>query len=298
MDRLDAMATFAAAAEAGSLSAAARRLRAPLATVSRKVAALEAHLGAPLFQRTGRRLALTGAGAAYLPACRRILEALAEAERAAAGEAQEPKGVLTVAAPIAFGRLHVVPVVAEFLREHPDIDVRLRLSDALADLREEPVDVAVRIGALPGSSLLARRVGTVRRVVCASPAYLARRGTPARLEDLAAHDCVTFDGLAAPDRWELGAGRAARSAPVRSRLVVNTAEAAVDAAVAGVGLTTAISYQVAAAEQAGALVRVLQAFERDPAPVHLVHARPPPLPRKLRAFLDHAAPRLAARLAS
>jgi DNA-binding transcriptional LysR family regulator len=298
MDRLDAMIAFTRAAEAGSFSAAARRLRTPLATMSRRVAALEAHLGARLFRRTGRRLSLTEAGAAYLLACRRILEELEEAERIAAGEAQEPKGALSVAAPIAFGRLHVLPVVAEFLREHPRIDVRLRLSDEVVSLREEPVDVAVRIGALPDGALVARRVGTVRRVICASPAYLARRGVPASPDALADHDCVTFEGLAPAQRWEIGAGPHARSVPVHSRLVVNTAEAAVDAAVAGLGLTGLMSYQVAAAEQAGALVRVLQAHERDPAPVSLVHARPPPLPRKLRAFLDHAAPRLAARLAS
>ena len=307
MDRLDAMSLFAAVVEAGSLSAAARRLDVPLATVSRRLAELEAHLQARLLQRGARRLALTETGAAYLEACRPILRAVEEAARAAAGEYAAPRGELAVAAPVAFGRLHVVPVVAGFLAAHPEVDVRLLLDDRNVNLLEDPVDLAVRIGRLPDSSLVARRVGSIVRVVCASPDYLARRGTPRTPEDLTAHDCVSFDTLGAASHWTFaapaapgrtgrGAGAAPRRIPVRARLAVNTADAAIAAAVAGVGLTRVLSYQAAEALQAGRLVRVLQDAEPDTVPVSIVHGRQGRLPMKSRAFIDFAAPLLQQRL--
>src|SRR6185369_15487604 len=205
MDRLDAMSVFAAIVEAGSLSAAARRLDLPLATVSRRLTELEAHLQVRLVHRTARRLSLTEAGASYLEACRRILAEVDEAERAAAGEFAAARGELTVAAPVAFGRLHVVPVVSAFLAAQPEIDVRLLLDDRPVNLHEDRVDLAVRIGELPDSSLVARRVGSITRVVCASPDYLARHGTPHTLQDLAAHDCVTFDSMMSASHWTFAA---------------------------------------------------------------------------------------------
>ena len=219
-----------------------------------------------------------------------------------------PKGDLVIAAPIVFGRLHVLPIVADFLLAYPDIDVRLLLSDRVVNLLEEPVDVAIRIGDLPDSSLFATRIGAVQRAVCGSPAYLARRGTPKKPEDLRDHDCVTFEALSSAHAWTFRAGRARKTGKVgrttettvavRSRLAVNTAEAAIDAAVAGVGLTRVISYQVATVERAGSLVRVLRSFEPMAAAVSLVYAGQPLLPLKLRAFLDFTAPRLKTRLAS
>ncbi len=296
MDRLESMAILVAAVEAGSLSAAARRLRTPLATVSRKVAELEAHLRTRLLIRSNRRLTLTEAGQSYVAACRRILEEVDEAERTAAGEFSAPRGDLAVAAPIVFGRLHVLPIALAFLRTYAEIDIRLALADRMVNLMEEHIDAAVRIGALPDSSLVAMRLGAIRRVVCASPAYLAAHGTPATPADLAAHACVAFEGLAAAS-WRFRAGKTEVAVPIRARLSVTTAEAAIDAAVAGVGMTRVLSYQVAQALRTGALTIVLAGFEPEPWPVHLVHAGDRLLPLKLRAFLDFAAPRLKAVLA-
>ncbi|CAG9267620.1 DNA-binding transcriptional regulator, LysR family [Paraburkholderia unamae] len=296
MDRLDAMTVLIAVVDAGSLSAAARRLGMPLATVSRKIGELEGHLKTRLLTRTTRQLSLTEAGRSYVAACRRILEDVGEAERAATGEYSEPKGELAITAPVVFGRLHVLPVVAEFLARYPEIGVRIMLADSIVNLLEEHVDLAARIGELPDSALVAMRVGAIRRVVCASPDYLAAHGVPAHPRDLAAHACITSDGLTSARSWAFWLGREAVSLPVRSRLVLNTAEAAIDAAMLGVGLTRVLSYQVASAAREGKLQVVLEAFEPPPWPVSLVHAGQAPLPLKLRAFLDFAAPRLRARL--
>ncbi len=297
MDRFAAMSTLLAVVEAGSLSAGARQLGMPLATVSRRMADLEAHLGTRLFHRSSRRIALTEAGRSYALACRRILEELSEAERTASGEYVAPKGELIVTAPVVFGRLHVLPVLVGFLQAYPEIDVRLVLADRVIDLFDDQVDVAVRIAALPDSSLVATGLGTIRRIVCASPAYLAERGTPERPDDLAGHDCITFAGLTPASLWTFQAGPASEEVQVRSRLVVTTAEAAVDAALAGVGLTRVLSYQAEQAVRAGGLAVVLEAFEPPPAPVQLVHRGGRILPLKLRAFLDFATSRLRRALA-
>jgi DNA-binding transcriptional LysR family regulator len=296
MDRLESMSILVAAVEAGSLSAAGRRLGTPLATVSRKVSELEAHLKTRLLNRSSRKLTLTDAGRSYLEACKRILEDVGEAERAASGEYSAPKGDLIITAPIVFGRLHVLPVAMEFLKAYPEIDIRIVLADHVVNLLEDHVDLAVRIGELPDSSLVATRIGAIRRVVCGSPAYFAERGTPQSPGELGAHDCITFEGLSSPHVWGFTTAKSDASVPIRSRLVVNTAEAAVDAAIAGVGITRVLSYQIANAIQAGALAAVLEEFEPVPAPVSLVYAGQRRLPLKLRAFLDFAAPRLKARL--
>lgn len=292
MDRLDSMKVFLAVTDAGSLSAASRILGAPLATVSRKVSDLEAHLGTRLLIRSSRKLALTDAGQTYVIACKRILEDVADAERAAAGEYSAPRGELTLAAPIAFGRLHILPVVADFLKAYPDIDLRVTLSDRISHILDEQIDVAIRIGDLADSSFIAKRIGDVRRIVCASPEYFSARGTPARPADLAAHDCITFNVLTSADAWVFPVGKQEETVNLRSRLVVNTAEAAVDAAIAGVGIARVLSYQAADAVQRGKLAVILQPFEAPPWPVSLVHAGQGPLPLKVRAFLDFAAPRL------
>jgi DNA-binding transcriptional LysR family regulator len=294
MDRLEAMSVLVAAVETGSLSAAGRKLRTPLPTISRKVSELEAHLGTRLLIRSTRRLTLTDAGAAYVAACRRILEQVGEAERAAAGEYNAPRGELIVTAPLAFGRLHVLPVVDDFLAMFPEINVRLVLADRNVHLIDDDIDMAVRIGALPDSGMVATRVGFMRRVVCGSPAFFASHGTPQAPEDLSSLDCVTFEALSSVTEWQF---RTERAVPVRSRLSVNTAEAAIDAAVAGVGVTRVLSYQAARAVQDGRLQIVLTAFEPEPAPVHLVHAAQGTLPLKMRGFLDFAAPRLRQALA-
>jgi DNA-binding transcriptional LysR family regulator len=296
MDRLESMSILVAAIEAGSLSAAARRLGTPLTTVSRKVSELEAHLRTRLLNRSSRQLTLTDAGRSYAAACRRILEEVSDAERAASGEYRVPKGELIITAPIVFGRLHVLPIAMQFLKAYPDVDIRLVLADRVANLLEDHLDLAVRIGELPDSSLVATRLGSIGRVVCASPDYFAERGIPESPGDLGKHDCVTFEGLMPPDRWTFTIGRSDVSIPIHSRLVVNTAEAAIDAAIAGLGITRVLSYQIASAVRVGALTVVLPEFEPTPSPVTLVYAGGRLLPLKLRAFLDFAAPRLRAGL--
>jgi len=297
MDRLEAMSILVAAVEAGSLSAAARRLGTPLATVSRKVAELEAYLQTRLLNRSSRQLTLTDAGRSYVAACRRILEDVGDAERTASGEYSAPRGEFVITAPIVFGRLHVLPAVIAFLRAYSDVDIRLALTDRVVNLLEEHVDLAIRIGELPDSSLVVTRVGSIRRVLCASPAYLAERGVPEDPADLTHYACVTFEGLTAADRWKFHIGKSEVSVPIRSRLVVNTATAAIDAAAAGLGITQVLSYQVASAVRAGALTVVLTDFEPVPWPVSLLYLGGRLLPLKLRAFLDFAVPRLRAELA-
>lgn len=298
MDRLESMSTLLAATEAGSLSAASRRLGVPLATVSRRVSELEAHLRTRLLVRTSRRLALTDAGRDYVAACRRILEDIGEAERAAAGEYSAPRGELRITAPVVFGRLHVLPIVTGFLDAYPDINIRLVLADRMVNLLEEHADLAVRIGALADSAFIATRVGTIRRVTCASPGYLAANGAPCHPDDLAKHSCVTFETLMSPSSWSFTRGRdtVAVAVAVRSRLAVTTAEAAVDAAIAGIGLTRVLSYQVAEPVRDGKLTVVLADCEPPPSPVSLVTNGQGPIPQKLRAFLDFATPLLRARL--
>lgn len=298
MDRFDAMAVLLKVVEEGSFSAAGRSLGVPLTTVSRKVADLERHLGARLVVRSNRSASLTEAGQSYVAACRRILDAVAEAELAASGAFSVARGELTVTAPVVFGRLHVLPVVTEFLAAYPEVDLRLMLADRFLHLHDDHVDLAVRIGTLPDSSLMAARVGAVRLVTCASPAYLAAMGRPVLPQDLSAHRCITFGSFGKFDRWSFSAPGADSTVQVRSRLVVNTAEAAIDAAAAGLGVTRVLSYQIAAAHQAGLLEVLLQDFEPEALPVNLVFDAQGALPQKLRAFVDFAGPRLRARLAA
>jgi DNA-binding transcriptional LysR family regulator len=293
MDRLESMSVFVAVVAAGSFSAASRQLRMPLPTVSRKVAEIESHLKAKLLVRSTRKLVLTEAGQAYVEDCKRILEAVTEAERGASGQYNAPQGELTVTAPIVFGRLHVTPVVTEFLRAYERVDVRLLLADRALNLVEDHVDLAVRIGPLPDSRLVASKVGQIRRVVCASPAYLKEHGTPRTPQDLRQHHCVTFAGLTDAGSWSFRDGETVR---VHSRLSTSTSEAAIDATLAGIGLICTLSYQIAEAVKAGRLQVVLRKFEPAPLPVSLLYVRESRLTAKLRSFIDYAAPRLRARL--
>ena len=299
MDRLGAMSLLVQAIDAGSLSAAGRAVGMPLPSVSRKVSDLEAYLGVRLLVRSTRRLGLTDAGEAYVAEARRILELVGDAERGASGEYSAPRGELVLSAPVMFGRLHVLPLVVEFLARYPEIDVRLALSDRNVHLVDEHVDMAVRVGELPDSSMTATRVGLVRHRVCASPAFLARNGTPRSPADLGTMPCVAHQVVAPPETWPFRApgARSDMQVPVRIRLSVGTAEAAVDAAVAGIGLTRLISYQVAGAIAEGRLVPVLEQYERAPMPVSLLHAAQGRMPLKMRTFLDFAAPRLRELLA-
>jgi DNA-binding transcriptional LysR family regulator len=294
MDRLESMSILLEVIDAGSLSGAGRRLGVPLATVSRKISDLEAHLKTRLLLRGNRRLELTDAGLAYVEACRRIVEEVNEAERAASGEYRSPTGELVITSPIVFGRQLLLPVITDFLRAFPEVSIRLVQVDRVVNLLEEHVDLAVRIGELPDSSLIATRVGLIRRVVCASPGYLSARGIPKTVEDLAAHDCIAFDAITIGNRWEFRQGKLIRVVAIRSKLKVNTAETAVDAAIAGLGISRVLSYQIDRAVAAGALKVVLDGYESEALPVNLVYPSQRILPLKLRAFLDFAAPRLRA----
>lgn len=300
MDRLEAMAILLRVVESGSFSAASRELRIPLATISRRVSELETHLGTRLLVRTTRRMALTDTGSAYVAAAKRILEEVGEAERIAAGEFHAPRGELILTAPLLFGRLHILPVVTGFLAAYPEIDVRLMLSDRNLHLIDDHVDMAARIGPLPDSGMIATRVGAIRTVVCASPRLLAALGTPASPRDLAKLPCVDFNFLSPASAWpfRMPGLTAATVVPVRSRLSVSTAEAAVSAAIEGVGATRVLHYQCADAVRAGALRIVLADFELEALPVHLLHAASGMLPSKMRVFLDFAAVRLRERLRS
>lgn len=292
MDRFEAMRTLLAAVDGGSLSAASRQLGVPLPTVSRRVSDLEAHLRTQLVVRTSRKLLLTDAGRSYLASCRQILDELDDAERLAAGEYRMPRGQLVVTAPVMFGQLHVEPVVLAFLQAYPDIAVRLTLADYFIDLVEHRIDLAVRIGPLPDSGLIATRLGTVDWITCASPAYLAARGIPDTPGDLAQHDCIAFERLQAGSSWAFGG----QQVDTPCRFSVNTAAGAIDAALAGAGIVRVLSYQVAAAIAEGRLVRVLEPFESTPQPIHLLYTAQPAMPLKLRAFLDFATSRLRDRL--
>ena len=297
MDRLESMSIVLAVAEAGSLSAAARRLNTPVATASRKISELEAHLHTKLFDRTARKLALTLAGSSYVAASKRILADLTEAERAASGEYSAPTGELIITGPVNLGRLLLVPILAEFLRVYPKIDARLVLIDRIVSLPEDHVDVALRVGVLPDSRLIASRVGSVRRVTCASPAYLAARGTPSTPDDLVGHDCISYEGVLAGNAWRFARDKTDVTAWVRPRLFVSHVEAACDAALAGIGIARVFYHHVAASIEAGTLVTVLADFETKPPPVNLFYPAGRFLPIKVRAFLDFAASRPKAQLA-
>ncbi|WJH39522.1 LysR family transcriptional regulator [Aliirhizobium terrae] len=299
MDRLEAMSMLIEVADTGSFSAAARSLDVPVTTLTRKISDLEAALGAKLLLRSTRRLDLTDAGITYLTAARRIVEQVNEAEREAAGEFTAPKGRLVITAPVQFGQLHVLPVVADFLSLFPEIDVSLLLIDRNVQLVEDHVDMAVRIGRLPDSSMISTAIGTMRMVTCASPRLLGAHSMPASPKDLLPFPAVAVDGPMPQSGWQFRDQhtKSNLSVPVTPRLTVTTVDAAVRAGILGAGVIRLFHYQVAEAVEAGTLKIILQDYEPEPVPVSLVHASRGQMPLKMRSFLDFAAPRLRAVLA-
>lgn len=291
MDRLDELAVFLAVLETGSLAAAARRLRRSPAAVTRTLAALEGRAGARLVERNTRRLAVTDAGRRLAEEARAVL---AGYEAAMTREADGPlRGVLRVSAPLVFGRRHVAPVLAAFLDAHPSLSAELVLNDRNLDMVDAGLDAALRIGALSDSSLVARRVGEVRRVVAASADYLARRGTPARPADLADHEVIYSSTQPGPTEWRFEGPRGPQTVRLHPRLMVNAVEPVVEAAVQGRGVTRVFSYQVADELADGRLVRLLAAYEPAPIPVQLVTVSARLMPPRVRAFLDFAASELS-----
>ncbi len=297
MDKLRALAVFSAVADAGSLSAAARHLGEPLTNVSRQLAQLEHHLGFTLLERTTRKLVLTPAGRTYLAACRTVLETLQATEASIAGLSSDLVGRIAVTAPLGLGRLHVVPLVTEFLARYPRINVDLVLADRIVDLSAEDVDIAVRVGRMKDSDLVATRVGALKLVTVASPGFLQRAGTIESVEHLADTDCISFGQITGGPRWIFNSRRHGRRVVrVTPRLIVNSAEAAVDAAAGGIGVARVLSYQAQAAVESKALTPILQRFDDGEIPVHLVSRRARLENSRLRTFVTFAAARLRERL--
>ena len=291
MDRLQELAVLVAVIDHGSLAAASRRLRQSPPAVTRALAALEERVGVRLIERTTRRLAATEAGRAFAERARVLLN---DYNSAVTGLAETPlRGLLRVTAPLQFGRRHVAPLVIGFLATFSEIQVELVLNDRNLDLIEEGLDVAVRIGALADSALMARRVGEVRRILVASPAYLAQRGMPSEPADLASHDTIFGTTRSEPSEWRFGSPKRTTVVRLSPRLLVNEVEARLVAVRAGQGIARVLSYQVSDELAAGTLVRLLTAFEPAPLPVHLVALSRGHKAPKVRAFLDYAAASLA-----
>lgn len=292
MDRLDSMRAFVRIVEAGSLTAAARELEVSLPAVARALSALERRLGARLINRTTRSIRVTEAGTQYYEHCRGLLAQIDEVESALSAQRTTPTGTLRVSAPVMFGRLHVAPLIPEFLESNPGVLLELTLVDRLVNLIDEGFDVAVRIGELADSSLVATRLGTTRRITCASRVYLRRRGRPKSPQDLTRHDAVRFTALNPGQEWRFRAKGRTLTVRVLARLSCNNADAAIAAAVRGFGVTTLLSYQAEREVAGGVLEIVLKEFEPPPIPIHAVCPHGKLLSAKTRAFVDFLVERL------
>jgi DNA-binding transcriptional LysR family regulator len=286
MDRFDAMVAFVTVCETQSLTAAAHRLGHSPSVVSRQIAALESHLGTRLFHRTTRQISLTDAGSRYLERTRRILADLDEAERMAQSDRTEPSGRLSVTAPLIFGRLHVAPLLARFLERYPKVSIELTLSDRFVNLIEEGHDIAIRIGHLPDSQLIARRFGETRRALVASPAYLAKAGVPLHPDDLKRHDTITFMPGVPPFDWHFSNAGADHRVSVTPRFLTNSGDTAIALALDGVGIARILYYQVREALREGRLVEVLTPFAPEPLPIHVVYPSVRLLSGKVRSFIE------------
>lgn len=301
MDRLESIEAFVAVVQAGGFSAAARAHGIPVATVSRRVALLEESLGVPLLTRSTRHVAPSDAGQRYFEVCVRMLDELRDAQEAIVGEHRSPKGELSITAPLSFGRMHVHPLLMDFLRAFPDIRVGLRLTDEIQPLIEDQIDCAIRISPLKDSNMVAKEVGRIQMLICGSPEYLRRRGTPHSLDHLLDHDCIAWTALGPFKAWQVRLDPDDASSigmtPIRVRYSTNSADTAVDAAAQGLGLVQATSYQLAPLVRAGALRPVLRQHEPPETPVNLMIPGRRLMPLKLRAFIDYCAPRLRQRIA-
>ncbi len=294
MDRLHAMNTFVAVVDSGGFASAARKLNLSPPVVTRAIAELEQRLGLRLLTRTTRVVRVTDAGARFAEDCRRILADIEEAETAATGTHAAPRGTLTLTAPVLFGQLHVTPILVRYLRQFPEVDAQCLFLDRVVNVVEEGIDVAVRIGELPDSSLQAARVGRVRRVLVAAPAYLQLRGVPQRPEDLPSHTIVSASGVTPMSEWRFSDGGKPVLQRLQPRMRTTTNDSAISATVAGLGIARLLSYQVAAQVRSGALQVLLEDFEAAPLPVHVVHHEGRRATQKVRAFVDLAVDALRA----
>ncbi|WP_043364558.1 LysR family transcriptional regulator [Belnapia sp. F-4-1] len=291
MDRWQAMRIFAKVAETASFAETARLLHMSAPAVTRAVAALEGAIGARLLVRTTRSVKLTEAGSRYHEDCRRILADIVEAEAAAAGSYATPSGTLAVTASVLFGHMHVLPIVTDYLDTYPTMSARTLFVDRPVSIVEEGIDVAVRIGHLSDSGFTAAKVGTVRRVICGSPAYFEKHGIPATPQDLKDHRIAMSTGAWASPEWRFAQDQRVRVHPV---LQSNTNEAGIAAALAGWGLTRVLHYQIGPALLEGRLRVVLADYEEPPLPIHLLYAQGRQAPAKVRTFVDLAVTRLRA----
>ncbi|MEQ6289920.1 LysR family transcriptional regulator [Vogesella sp. GCM10023246] len=294
MDRLHLMTVFVAVGEAGSFAGAARRLGMSPPAVTRAIASLEARLGVKLLQRTTRYVRVTDAGQRYLDDARRIVAEVDEADEAVAGINAAPRGQLTVTAPVLFGKLYVMPGIVAYLQRYPQVAVSALFLDRVVNMLEEGVDVAVRIGPLPDSSLRAIKVGEVRRVLCAAPDYLAAHGVPAQPADLQAHTTIAATSVSPTVEWKFGPAGDTEAVRLQPRLLVTSNDSAIEAAKAGLGITRLLSYQVAGQLESGALQIVLPAYESAPLPIHIVHRESKYGSAKVRSFIDLMVARLRA----
>ncbi|MDP2149561.1 MAG: LysR family transcriptional regulator [Afipia sp.] len=292
MDRLHEIEVFVAVADAGSFTKAGTRLRLSPPAVTRAISALEDRLGARVFNRTTRSLTITEVGQRFLEDARRILSDIDTAEKEAVGETAMPHGHLAITASVTFGRAALAPVVCSFLGQHPRVSASVLLLDRVVNLVEEGIDIAIRIGHLPDSNLIAKRIGEVRQILVASPNYLARRGTPDSPSDLRLHSVIAFTGLMPNREWHFLNGQKPGSVTLRPALEVNDALASIQAAEMGHGITTTLSYMVSDRIRDGKLTTVLDTFTLPPQPVHLVYPHARLVAPKIRAFIDFAAPRL------
>lgn len=286
------MTVFVAVAEEESFAGGARRLGMSPPAVTRAIAALEERLGIKLLNRTTRFVRTTEAGQRYLDDSRRIIGELDEADEAAAGINAEPRGHLAVTAPVLFGKIFVLPGIVDYLQRHPAMEVSALLVDRVVNLLEEGLDVGVRIGELPDSSMKAIRVGSVRRVMCASPGYLEMHGTPNCLAGLTGHTLIAASAVTPTHEWKFGQGSEWSSVRVKPRLTVNNNDAAIEAAAQGFGITRLLSYQVAAQLASGQLKIILSEFEPAPMPIHVLHREGRYASAKIRSFVDLIAARL------
>lgn len=286
MDRIDAMNVFVAVADQQGFAPAARKLGLSTSAVTRMVAALEDKVGARLLQRTTRSVTLTDVGTRYLERARRILADIEEAEASTRAERTQPSGRLVISAPLVFGRLHVRPLVTAYLERYPDVSAELRLSDRMINLVEDGIDIAVRVGELADSTLVARHIGDMRRLTVASPDYLKRRGMPQTPLDLAGHDLIQFTSTSSLSDWRfVDNGREVR-VPRTSRFATNSADAAIQHAEQGGGVALVLAYQAADAIAHGRLQVLLGDYEPPPSPIHLVYPTSRLLSAKVRAFVD------------
>jgi DNA-binding transcriptional LysR family regulator len=286
MDRIDAMQAFVLVADLKGFAPAARKLGLSASGVTRLIAALEERVGARLLQRTTRSVTLTDVGTRYLERARRILADVEEAEASAQAERIQPSGRLVVSAPLGFGRIHVTPLFSAWLKRYPDVSGELRLADRMINLVEDGVDCAVRIGHLPDSSLVARNVGDMRRIVVGSSDYLARRGEPKRPAEIAAHDTIQFGATTAAPEWRFVENGEDIRIACTPRFTSNSADAAIWHAAQGGGLTRVLAYQAADALGQGRVKIVLADFEQPPLPIHIVYPTSRLLSAKVRTFID------------